>query len=62
MDITNLLQQLHQLVDEYNQRGVSLAEYRLKRRRLLVAIDANVNGVVDSNDASDDLVTQRKYH
>ncbi|UZJ44272.1 hypothetical protein OOT55_16655 [Marinimicrobium sp. C6131] len=62
MDVTTLIQKLHQLVDDYNQRTVSLAEYRLKRRRLLLTIDSKVNGLTASGGATDDLVTQRKHH
>lgn len=62
VDVTTLIQQLHQLVDDYNQRTVSLAEYRLKRRRLLLTIDSKVNGRTASDNATDDLVTQRKHH
>ncbi|ROQ18507.1 hypothetical protein EDC38_2734 [Marinimicrobium koreense] len=62
VDVTTLIQQLHQLVDDYNQRSVSLAEYRLKRRHLLLAIDSNVNGRTSPESATNDLVTQRKHH
>ncbi len=52
MNVTLLIQQLHQLVEEYNNRSISMADYRLERRRLLVDIDAKINGVMAPAESS----------
>lgn len=62
MNVTLLIQQLHQLVEEYNNRSVSLADYRLERRRLLVDIDAKINGVMAPPESSATPITVRKHH
>ncbi len=62
MSVTLLIQQLHQLVEEYNNRSISMADYRLERRRLLIAIDARINGVVAPVDSSPGPITIRKHH
>ena len=62
MSVTLLIQQLHQLVAAYNNRTISLAEYRLERRRLLIDIDAKINGVVVSQEPAHHPLTVRKHH
>lgn len=58
MQIT--LQQLHQLVEDYNNRRLSMADYRLQRRQLLAELDARINGVQRQEPVETDLITIRK--
>lgn len=60
MNTETTVQRVHQLVDEYNNHQLSTADYRLRRRQLLVHIDANVNGVAPQSETPTDLITLRK--
>lgn len=54
------LKELHQLVEDYNNRRLSTADYRLQRRRLLAELDARINGVRALDSTENDLITIRK--
>ncbi len=60
MNTETTMQRIHQLVDEYHNHQLSTADYRLRRRQLLVHIDAKVNGVPPQSETPTDLITLRK--
>lgn len=62
MNTDTTLQQIHQLVDDYNNRRLSMADYRLRRRELLADIDARINGIERTDIPESDLITVRKQH
>lgn len=62
MNTEATLQQIHQLVEDYNNRRLSMADYRLRRRELLADIDARINGIERADIPKSDLITVRKQH
>lgn len=62
MDTETTLKHLHQLVQDYNNRRLSMADYRLERRKLLANLDARINGVSYSESSESHLITIRKHH
>ncbi len=62
MNTEATLQQIHQLVEDYNSRRLSMADYRLRRRELLADIDARINGIERADIPESDLITVRKQH
>lgn len=58
------IQEVHQLVEDYTNRRLSMADYRLRRQALLLEIDARINGVDRPSVAEpeDRLITVRKHH
>ncbi|WP_111642394.1 hypothetical protein [Marinimicrobium alkaliphilum] len=64
MTTEQTVEQLHQLVLDYHQRGLSTVDYRHYRRDLLNQLDARINGVQLPQSravpADTDLITRRK--
>lgn len=60
MNTETTLQRIHQLVNEYHNHQVSTADYRFRRRQLLVQLDATINGVPPESETPTDLITLRK--
>lgn len=60
MTTETTVQRIHRLVDDYNNHRLSTADYRFRRRQLLIDLDARVNGVVPDRDESAELITLRK--
>jgi len=57
------MEQLRRLVEDYHQRHLSMADYRLQRRRLLADLDARINGVASAqrHHPDADQITIRKH-
>lgn len=60
MDTETAFQSVHRLVEAYNERELSMADYRLRRRSLLIDIDARLNGVERPVERDSDQITLRK--
>lgn len=47
-----------QLVEDFNNRRLSTADYRIQRRQLLAEIDSYFNGTQPESSVNDELRTQ----